>query len=531
MAERTVPDLARETLKQLITRKLAPTPANYRSVFNEIGKLPNDPPFPLEALRKIAQQLPTRTPGQQKQRALLEYAVSQLNWQGVQDALVAYGSFTPRESFATSGFGGLSGNGHAAKAPDTLSAGIEHAGGSAGAPALTAEFLQQISRLVEFTRPALGEDDARFVEQTNELITALRDASADVVQVKKMLATYTHRVSFAAEEQAEIRSTLLHLLRLIMENVGELSMDDRWLKGQIDALMQAATPPLTLRRLDDVERRLRDVILKQSEAKGRALEAQEEMRQMLFVFIERLAAMADSTDAYGAEMELHASQIEQAKSLAELAPVLKQVVGATRAIAQQSLAARDQLQGMRQQAQVTEVELVKLHQELDRVSAQVRHDALTGALNRKGLEEALDRELSVLRRKESALCIAMLDIDNFKRINDERGHATGDEALTHLATVARECMRPQDSLARYGGEEFVVLMPDTPLDNGIEAMTRLQRELTKQFFLAGSEKLLITFSAGVAQFAVDEDRESALKRADKAMYMAKRAGKNRVLGA
>lgn len=534
MPERTVPELARETLKQLITRKLAPTPANYRSVFNEIGRLPNDPPFPLEELRKIAQQLPIRTPGQQKQRALLEYAVSQLNWQGVQDALVAYGSFTPRENAeSSSGFGALqsNGNGNGHKPPVSKLVGIEVAGMAAGAPALTAQFLQQIARLIDFMRPALGNDDARFIEQTNEVLTFLRDSSADVVQVKKMLSTYAHRVSFAAEEQAEIRSTLLHLLRLIMENVGELCLDDHWLKGQIDALMQAATPPLTLRRLDDVERRLRDVILKQSEAKTRAIEAQEEMRQMLSVFIERLATMTDSTDAFGAEMEQHASTIEQAKSLAELTPVLKQVASATRAIAQKSMAARDELQGMRQQALATEVELVKLHQELDRVSAQARHDVLTGALNRKGLEEALDRELSVLRRKASALSIAMLDIDNFKRINDERGHATGDEALSHLATVARGCMRPQDTLARYGGEEFVILMPDTPLDSGIEAMTRLQRELTKQFFLSGSEKVLITFSAGVAQFAVDEDRDSALRRADKAMYMAKRAGKNRVLGA
>jgi diguanylate cyclase (GGDEF)-like protein len=67
--------------------------------------------------------------------------------------------------------------------------------------------------------------------------------------------------------------------------------------------------------------------------------------------------------------------------------------------------------------------------------------------------------------------------------------------------VAREVMRPQDTLARYGGEEFVILLPDTPLDKGIEAMTRLQRELTKRFFLAGTEKVLITFSAGVAQLA------------------------------
>ncbi|MCB2001383.1 MAG: GGDEF domain-containing protein, partial [Rhodoferax sp.] len=84
---------------------------------------------------------------------------------------------------------------------------------------------------------------------------------------------------------------------------------------------------------------------------------------------------------------------------------------------------------------------------------------------------------------------------------------------------------------RFGGEEFVILMPDTSLESGIDAMMRLQRELTKQFFLTGSDRLLITFSAGVAQLEPDEDRASALKRADKAMYMAKRAGKNRVLGA
>jgi diguanylate cyclase len=92
-------------------------------------------------------------------------------------------------------------------------------------------------------------------------------------------------------------------------------------------------------------------------------------------------------------------------------------------------------------------------------------------------------------------------------------------------------MRPQDTLARYGGEEFVILLPDTPLDKGIEAMQRLQRELTRRFFMAGTEKVLITFSAGVAQLLDDESGVDAIKRADQAMYLAKRAGKNRVLGA
>jgi diguanylate cyclase len=126
--------------------------------------------------------------------------------------------------------------------------------------------------------------------------------------------------------------------------------------------------------------------------------------------------------------------------------------------------------------------------------------------------------------------VALLDIDNFKKINDSLGHDVGDTALTHLAEVARAVMRPQDSLARYGGEEFVILLPDTPLDKGIEAMTRLQRELTKRIFMSGTEKVLITFSAGVAQLAKDESGSEAIKRADQGMYLAKRAGKNRVVG-
>ena len=524
MGEKTAPELARETLKQLISRKLAPTPANYQVVFNEIAGLSSQPPFPVEQLRKITKDLPAKTPGQQKQRSLVEYAVTQQSWEGVHKALVAYGSFTPKAGTENSGFGALTAN-------EPLAPAAVPALPPSGAPALTADFLEQIARLIEFARPALGTDDARFTEQTQELLRFMRRPGADIVQVKQMLSTFGHRVSFAAEDQAEIKSTLLHLLRLIMENISELSLDDRWLKGQVDALMSAATPPLTLRRLDDVERRLRDVMFKQAEAKGRAVEAQEEMRQMLGTFIERLSLMTDSTSAYGGKMEEHAKQIEQAKSFEELTPVLKEVVSATRTMAHDSLSARNELRGMRERAQATEAEIMKLHMELDRVSAQARHDPLTGALNRKGLEEALNRELSNVRRKETPLCVALLDIDNFKRINDDLGHTTGDQALAHLAQVARDSMRPQDTLARYGGEEFVILLPDTPLDKGIEAMTRLQRELTKRFFLAGVDKVLITFSAGVAQLAPNEESPSAIKRADQAMYMAKRAGKNRVLGA
>lgn len=512
MSEKKPFEIARETLKQLTARKLLPTPVNYQSIYNEIAGVPHVQPFPEGPLKQIAQSLPAKNPGQQKQLGLLEYAIGQRNWQGVQNALVGYAGFV------------LPGGTASESAPEPVAP-------IASIPAFTAEFMEQIARLVEYCLPALGNDDARFLEQVDKLLQTLRDPAADLIGVKTLLANFSHRLSFAAEDQAEIKNTLLKLLHLIIENIGELSVDDRWLQGQTEALMQAATPPLTLRRLDDVERRLKDVLFKQTEAKGRAQEAQEELRLMLATFVERLSQMTETSSQYSGKMEESVRQIEQAKSIEEIGPVLKDVIGATRAMANESLTVRDELRSMREKTQTTEAELVKLHRELDRVSAQARHDALTGALNRQGLDEALHREIAGMQRRDSALCVALLDIDNFKKINDDRGHAAGDAALTHLATVARECMRPQDSLARYGGEEFVILLPDTPLDKGVAAMMRLQRELTRRFFLDGNEKILITFSAGVAQFAPGEPGLEVIQRADRAMYLAKRAGKNRVMAA
>lgn len=513
MSEKKSFEIARETLKQLTLQKLPPTPANYLAIYNEIAGVPVVPPFPADILRDISKALPVKTPGQQKQRGLLDYAIDRLNWEGVKTALVAYGSFAP----LTGGD-----DAPAVAAPKT--------GLNASAPALTAEFLGQLGRLIEYTQPALGTEDERFGELSKTLTSALRQNGTDILALKSMLLSYSDRVSFVAEDQAEIKKALLKLLHMVFENIADLSLDEQWLKGQMDALMEASSPPLTLRRLDDVERRLKDVIFKQKDAKEHALQAQNEMRHMLAAFIDRLSDMAKSTGSFHEKLEENARQIEQAKTLAEIAPVLKEVVSATRNMASQSKTSGEELQVMRDRAIQTDAELVKLHQELDRVSTQARHDPLTGALNRKGLEEAVEREISSVRRKDTPLCMALLDIDNFKKLNDTLGHATGDVALAHLAKVARECMRPQDTLARYGGEEFVILLPDTPLDKGIEAMTRLQRELTKKFFLAGTEKILITFSAGVAQLVPDETGGDAIKRADKAMYLAKRAGKNRVLG-
>ncbi len=508
MATRPPGEIARDTLKLLSTRRLSPTPENYQMLYHEVAGTMAPAPFPYEPLRQIAASLPARNPGQQRQVGLLDSAISQRSWEGVHNALMAH---------ANVGTG----------APDSA----QTSASSHSNPALTPEFMEQIARLIGNMLPALGTDDTRFLAQAEELLVFMRQPVPDLPRTKTMLANFSHRLSFTAEDQGEIKNVLLQLLHLVFTNIGELCIDDHWLKGQIEALMEASTPPLSLRRLDDVQRRLVDVIAKQSEAKNRAFEAQTQMRQLLAAFVDRLSLIGETSGAYQSKIEEYARQIEQVTTIEELGPVLQAALSATRHMAQDTQAARDQLQAMRDKTELAEAEISKLHIELDRVSAQARHDPLTGALNRRGLDEVIQREIANARRKGTPLCLALLDVDNFKKLNDDLGHQAGDEALSHLAAVTRESMRPQDSLARYGGEEFVIVLPDTILDMGVGALTRLQRELTKKFFLRENQKVLITFSAGVAQLADDELGPECIKRADQAMYLAKRTGKNRVLGA
>ena len=508
MADRSPSEIARETLKQLAVRRLAPTPDNYQALYDEISGVRTPPVFPEGPLQHIMRVLPGQTPAQKRLLGQFERAVETRDWSSLQSVMVGYANL------------GLN---PASAEPVAVEA--------APLAVLPEELAQLLARLIDNLLPALGEDDARVHEMAQQLTSFLREPAPPVSTVQLMLGNFTYRVSFATEDQAAIRSSLLELLHMVFENIAALSLDDRWLHGQVEALMAASTPPLTLRRLDDVQRRLKDVIFKQTEAHARTQEAQEQMKDMLSTFIERLARITDSSTTYQSTMERCADLIGKASTIEEIAPVLQEVMQATRSMALDSRVAHDELHELRERTELKRAEVAQLQQELDRASAQARHDPLTGSLNRKGLDEAMEREIARARRRGAPLCLALLDIDNFKTINDRLGHTAGDAALVHLAQVTREVMRPQDLLARYGGEEFVLILPDTTVANGVAAMTRLQRELTTRFFLQGKEKVLITFSAGVAQLSESENSTEAIQRADKGMYLAKRSGKNRVMAA
>jgi diguanylate cyclase (GGDEF)-like protein len=168
--------------------------------------------------------------------------------------------------------------------------------------------------------------------------------------------------------------------------------------------------------------------------------------------------------------------------------------------------------------------------ELDReLAVQARTDPLTGALNRRALEEAALRETARSIRHGVPLCMVMIDIDHFKRLNDKYGHAVGDCVLKALVTRLMGTLRVQDLLARTGGEEFTILMPDTPARTGMAAAERLRQIVETLEVPSVKESIHVTVSAGVAQFEPALGGwEEMMRRADNAMYKAKAHGRNLV---
>jgi diguanylate cyclase (GGDEF)-like protein len=163
--------------------------------------------------------------------------------------------------------------------------------------------------------------------------------------------------------------------------------------------------------------------------------------------------------------------------------------------------------------------------ELERLATT---DALTGALNRRRLFEIAAAELARADRYEQPLCLAMLDLDYFKSINDRFGHAVGDEALRAVTAVVRERLRAVDALGRYGGEELVVVLPQTARDAAYVALERIRAAVAEvRLFTAPEARVYV--SGGLVQAHKSESLDAALGRADAALYQAKHGGRNRIV--
>ncbi|MDX8399765.1 MAG: GGDEF domain-containing protein [Gallionellaceae bacterium] len=543
-------EVARETLSVLASRKLAPTPENYTNIFQEISGVSADaapaaqtaeveapqPDLPWSSLiQDMLRQLETQHKGitVTRKKDGLETVLTRFAsnpddlYKKIQGLLRSWSSAPTVVSEASSLEPSPAAVATASKTGSVLK--------PVGKDDKTPTHQELISQLRELLAQSLENALTTQPELSDEVKALAKQVriteNSQIYELTNKLRHFWIKLELRGGDKTKIQEGLARLLRLLVENVGELVADDQWLHGQISSLQQIIANPIDKRVIADAERNLRDAIIKQGTLQKSLSDAKSTLKGLMTTFIDRLGDLSETTGQYHTKIEGYGQKIGGASNLADLGHILEDIMHDTRVIQDSALRSHEDLISARQQADDAESRIRHLEQELEQVSDLIHQDQLTGVLNRRGMDDTFARELHKADRSKSPMCVALLDIDNFKKLNDTLGHQAGDQALIHLATVIKECLRPADTVARYGGEEFVLILPDTPLQDGIDAVERLQRELTKKFFLNNNERVLVTFSAGVALRNGEEDQEDLVGRADKAMYAAKQTGKNRVVSA
>ncbi len=242
----------------------------------------------------------------------------------------------------------------------------------------------------------------------------------------------------------------------------------------------------------------------------------------LIAFLDR--AQREAGD-YGRTLTDFAGLMTSAGGLDELRSMITSLVAGTRRMVEQNRL-------MSAELKATSHEIDAMRRNLEMVRKESLTDALTGLLNRKGLDLQLRAALDGENETGEPVSLLMADIDHFKKFNDTYGHLTGDEVLRLVARVLRDCVKGRDVVARYGGEEFAVVLPETGTGNAATVAEQIRAALSKRRLVrrnAGVTLGSVTVSIGVASHLQGEGPADLISRADDALYRAKHAGRNRVM--
>ncbi|MBT9597251.1 MAG: diguanylate cyclase [Vitreoscilla sp.] len=386
-----------------------------------------------------------------------------------------------------------------------------------------------VQALRETVQAALPTDSTRATELADTLARL-----ADALARDGATPTLVGEVDQACQSARRLLAHRHHLFdqvhRLCQElasGLAEVAEDDSWVQGQVASLRERLEGPPSARAVQSASQLLAHTRARQHELRAERDQARQALKQLIHRMLGELGELDEHTGRFSDGMLRYADTIERADSLESLAGVVREMVDESRTVHGLVSETRARLSDEHRRAAELEGKVRELEGELRRLSDEVSTDALTQVANRRGLMQAFEVERARLEREGSSLAVGLLDIDNFKRLNDTLGHAAGDVALVALAQRVRNSLRPVDVVARFGGEEFVVLLPGTPADEAAQVLTRLQRQLTASLFMHDGKEVFVTFSAGVTPYRPGERVEEALERADEALYEAKRTGKNR----
>jgi len=425
----------------------------------------------------------------------------------------------------------------AAEVPSAPSAPIASATAAQGAGHIAspgadwAGACRPLAQTVQLALPAAEPRAKALADELGRLADRLARDGAQPGTVREIEDTCL-RAQRLLGHRAHLFDAVGSLCQELSDGLVELAEDQSWARGQCDSLRSRLAQGLNARGVRAATTLLAETRQRQSRVRADRDAANQALKALIQRLLGELGELGQHTDRFEADVGRHVQAIERADSLEGLSDVVRELLDDTRRAQTLVRQTRDRLAADQSRASELEARVRDLESELRRLSDEVATDALTQVANRRGLQQAFEAEAARVQRAAPGeaggeLAVGLIDIDNFKKLNDSLGHAAGDEALKSLAAAVRDRLRPVDTVARFGGEEFVLLLPGTPADEAQQVVTRLQRGLSASLFMHEGREVFVTFSAGVTAWRSGEPLDAALERADEALYEAKRTGKNR----
>lgn len=381
-----------------------------------------------------------------------------------------------------------------------------------------------------------GQQSPRLEEWEQAIDAALAQRDWRVIEglILKYIHTETQACTNTEQNPAvdkcktciEVRSLngILYVMESFARNLEGLFPENPVLMGQIEIVKDLLERPRDKEKMFSAKRALAKMATPE-QIQAQLGEAKHFAKTLADAFLAQIGETGNEAGDFLKVVEIGKKAMEEAQDQASLLAASRELLSGTTMVHGRMKENQTRLENSKLQAQSAEERIRALEEELKVAGEKAQQDYLTGLLNRRGMDEQIAKMFGEGWEK---VTLALLDIDNFKKINDQLGHEAGDEALKHLSDAIRESVGNKGVPSRMGGEEFVVVFAGYDAGQVKEEMEKLQRLLTRKVFMSNQDKRVVTFSAGVAQRAGEEEPSETLSRADEAMYVAKQKGKNRV---
>ena len=255
----------------------------------------------------------------------------------------------------------------------------------------------------------------------------------------------------------------------------------------------------------------------------------EDIQQLQATLGQRVLETITQNEEFGVILEVVLAELRQAEDLTEIENMRWTLIREVEKLMKGHNELADKLDSTHHYLQLIESDSRELTDELTRVRLLSLTDELTSLPNRRAFMRRMEDEVARVQRYGFPLSFILMDLDHFKAVNDELGHAAGDEVLRVYSKNILSIFRHHDMVARYGGEEFAVLLPNTDSDGAVRALNKVRRRANEtRWQVNGTVSKVPTFSAGVSLYKPGESASAFIERADKALYRAKRLGRNRI---